>query len=110
VRLKRAGRSGPARLGRMRVEIHVRPNASTAAVGGEFDGALVVRVTEPAVDGRATDAVLAAVSASVCVPRRTITLVRRGRSRRKLLEIDVGPGDVARVERVVARLRDDPRG
>jgi uncharacterized protein len=92
----------------MRVEIYVRPTASTAFVGGEFDGALVVRVTEPAFEGQATDAALAALAAAIAVPRRSVTLVRGARSRQKLLEIDVGPGDAARVERVVVRLRDCP--
>ena len=52
----------------MRVEIYVRPNASAADVGGAFDGALAVRVTDPAVDGRATDAALAAVAAATACP------------------------------------------
>ncbi len=92
----------------MRVEIYVRPNASATHVGGAFDGALTVRVTEAAVDGRATDATLAAVAAAIGVPRRSVTLVRGGRSRRKLLEIDVGPEEGARTARVIARLRDGP--
>lgn len=95
-------------MGVMRVEIYVRPNASAADVGGAFDGALTVRVTEPAVDGRATDATLAAVAAAIGVPRRSVTLVRGGRSRRKLLEIDVRPEERARTERALARLRDGP--
>jgi uncharacterized protein YggU (UPF0235/DUF167 family) len=40
----------------MRVEIRVRPSASETAVGGEYGGALVVRVVEPADAGRGTDA------------------------------------------------------
>ena len=46
----------------MRVSIRVRPGSARTAVGGEHGGALVVRVTAPAVDGRATEAALAAVA------------------------------------------------
>ena len=41
--------------GTVRTEIHVRPGASATTVGGEYDGALVVRVVEPPEGGRATD-------------------------------------------------------
>jgi len=74
----------------MRVEIHVRPNASSTVVGGEHDGALVVRVVEPADSGRATEAALRAVADAVSVPRRSVKLVRGSTSRRKLIEIAVG--------------------
>lgn len=92
----------------MRVEIYVRPNASAPDVGGAFDGVLAVRVTEPATDGRATDAALAAVAAAIGLPRRSVTLVRGARSRRKLLEIEVGPGEGARAARALTHLRDGP--
>ena len=72
----------------MRVEIHVRPSASDTAVGGEHDGALVVRVVDPADGGRATDAALRAVAKALGVPRGSVTLVRGATSRRKLIEID----------------------
>jgi uncharacterized protein YggU (UPF0235/DUF167 family) len=42
----------------MRVTIRVRPGPARTVVGGEHGGALVVRVTAPAVDGRATEAAL----------------------------------------------------
>ncbi len=46
----------------MRVTIRVRPGAGRTQVGGEHAGALLVRVGAPAVDGRATEAALAAVA------------------------------------------------
>ncbi len=75
----------------MRVEIHVRPNASDTVVGGTHGGALVVRVKEPAHQGRATEAALRAVADALMVPRRCVTVVRGGTSRKKLIEIDA-PG------------------
>ncbi|HVA08331.1 MAG TPA: DUF167 domain-containing protein [Acidimicrobiales bacterium] len=88
----------------MRLEIHVRPSASKTVVGGFYDGALVVRVVEPADAGRATDAALTAVAKAVAIPRRSVKLVRGATSRRKLIEIEVGPGETELVGIAVERL------
>jgi len=89
----------------MRVEIHVRPNASKPIVGGDFDGALIVRVVEPADMGRATEAALKAVAAAIDMPRRSVTLLRGPKSRRKLLEIQTSSVDARRVRTTLDRLR-----
>jgi len=93
------------RLHVVRAEIHVRANAAYSSVGGEFDGALVVRVVEPAESGRATEAALGAVAECLQVPRRSVALLRGSRSRRKLIEIRVSSADELRVEAALARLR-----
>lgn len=82
----------------MRLEILVRPNALRAAVGGEHDGALVVRVVEPADRGRATGAALRAVAEALHVPARNVTLVRGATSRRKVVELST-TGEEAEVLR-----------
>ena len=89
----------------MRIEIHVRPGASAPKVGGEYGGALVVRVAERAEDGRATAAALKAVADSLAIPHRSVTLVHGATSRRKLIEIDTDSLSEDRVEKAVARLR-----
>ncbi len=75
----------------MRLEIHVRPNASRTEVGGTHDGILVVRVAAPPDAGRATDAALGALADALGVPRRTVALVRGATSRRKLVEVTGAP-------------------
>ncbi|AYG02209.1 DUF167 domain-containing protein [Gryllotalpicola protaetiae] len=72
----------------MRIEVRVRPGASRTLVGGEHDGALVVRVAERAVDGKATDAALAALAKAFGVRRRDVSLVTGATSRTKLVDID----------------------
>jgi len=96
----------------VRVEIYVRPNSSRSAVGGDFDGALVVRVAEPADAGRATEAALSAVAVALDVPRRWVSLARGARSRRKLVEVEVeaGTDDARRVSAALARLRSAAGG
>ena len=72
----------------MRITIRVRPGSSRPGVGGEHDGALVVRVSPRAVDGKATEAALAAVAVSFGVRRSAVRLVSGASSRTKIVDID----------------------
>jgi uncharacterized protein YggU (UPF0235/DUF167 family) len=71
----------------MRLTVWVRPGSARPGVGGEHDGALVVRVTARAVDGRATAAALAAIADAFGVRRHAVTLVAGKASRRKIVEV-----------------------
>jgi uncharacterized protein YggU (UPF0235/DUF167 family) len=72
----------------MRITIRVRPGSAHPGVGGEHDGALVVRVSARAVDGKATEAALAAVAGSFGVRRNAVRLVSGASSRTKIVDID----------------------
>lgn len=65
------------------VNVHVQPRAGRTAVAGRHGDALRVRVTEPAVDGRATDAARRAVAAAFGLPPSRVELVSGERSRLK---------------------------
>jgi len=80
----------------MRVTIRVRPGSARTVAGGEHGGALVVRVTAPAVDGRATEAALTAVAGAFGVRRREVTLISGATSRTKV--VDVAGADQATLE------------
>lgn len=82
----------------MRLTVRVRPGASRTSVGGRYgDGtagqepALVVRVSQRAVEGAATAAVLDAVAAAFGARRADVRLVTGERSRTKVLELDPTP-------------------
>ena len=92
----------------MRVTVRVRPGASRVRVAGEHDGALVVAVTARAVDGRATEAALRALAGALGVRRRELRLVTGATSRTKVVEIESGAGDEARLVASIARLRAGP--
>lgn len=77
----------------MRFAIRVRPGAGRTAVGGDHDGALIVRVAQPAVDGRATEAALVAVAGALAVRRRQVTLVTGMTGRTKVLDVDADDPD-----------------
>jgi uncharacterized protein len=68
-------------------------------VGGEHDGALVVRVSARAVNGKATAAALAAVAEAFGVRQRAVTLVSGATSRMKI--IDVAGADGAALDRLL---------
>ena len=74
----------------MRITIRVKPGSARPGVGGEHDGALIVRVSARAVDGKATEAALAAVADSFGVRRSTVSLVSGAVSRTKIVDIDGG--------------------
>jgi uncharacterized protein len=93
----------------MRVAIRVRPGGARTRVGGTYGGpgggggaALVVKVAARAVDGKATEAALAAVAAALGVRRRDVRLVSGATSRDKVVEVD---GDVAQLTRRIDELR-----
>ena len=82
----------------MRVTVRVQPGSARPGVGGEHDGALTVRVSARAVDGRATEAALRAVAAAFGVRRRAVTLITGAASRTKIVEVaGADPADLARL-------------
>jgi uncharacterized protein len=85
----------------MRITVRVRPGSAHPGVGGEHDGALVVRVSARAVDGQATAAALAALAAAFGVRRTAVTLIAGGASRTKI--IDVEGADTATLRELLAR-------
>ncbi len=78
----------------MRITVRVVPGSARPGVGGERDGALVVRVSARAVDGRATAAALDALAAAFDVRRGAATLVSGATSRTKIIDLEGADPDV----------------
>jgi uncharacterized protein (TIGR00251 family) len=76
----------------MRLVVRVQPNAKRTHVGGRFGDqeppALKVRVTAPAVDGKANAAVVAAVADALGISARAVSIVAGATSRTKTLVVD----------------------
>jgi uncharacterized protein len=85
----------------VRITVRVRPGSARTGVGGAHDGALVIRVHERAVDGRATAAALTALAAAFGVRPQAVTLVSGAASRTKI--VDVTGGDPAVLNRLLAQ-------
>jgi uncharacterized protein len=88
----------------MRITIRVKPGSARPGVGGEHDGALIVRVSARAVDGKATEAALTAVADSFGIRRSAVRLVSGASSRTKVVDIDIDADD----RRILAALLDAP--
>lgn len=78
--------------------IRVQPAAGRTVVGGRRSDPLhgpmlVVRVAQPAVDGKATEAALRALATALRVRRADVSLVRGATGRVKTVDIDVPPGE-----------------
>jgi uncharacterized protein (TIGR00251 family) len=76
----------------MRVHVRVSPGAARTEVGGRYGEddppVLLVRVTAPATDGRANQAVVEALAEAFGVRRRAVALTAGAGSRRKTVEVD----------------------
>jgi uncharacterized protein len=74
-----------------RVAVRVKPGARRTAVGGRYDGphgpALIIAVTAPAVDGKATEAARRALAEALGVKPAAVTLRVGATSRDKVFEV-----------------------
>lgn len=86
--------------GRALFGVRVVPRASRSEVAGSRDGALVVRVTAPPVEGAANDAVVALLARALGVAPSDVEIERGSHGRRKVVSV---PADtVPRLEALQA--------
>lgn len=77
------------------VDIRVVPRAGQSRVSGVRDGALLVYLAAPPVDGAANAELIAVLAGALRVPKRSVTIVRGDTSRRKtLLVAGITPSDL----------------
>lgn len=67
--------------------VRVQPRASRDAVGGEWEGALRVRLTAPPVDSRANEALCKLLAEHLNVPPRAVRILSGERCRTKRVEV-----------------------
>ncbi len=83
------------------LRVRVQPRASRDAVSGERDGALVVRLTAPPVEGAANEALARFLGKALGVARSAVRVVSGARGRNKVVS-------VAGVDAATARERLSP--
>ena len=69
------------------LDIRVIPRAHKTAAAGERDGALLVRLAAPPIEGAANAALVDFLASALDLPRRNIRIVSGERSRRKRVAI-----------------------
>jgi uncharacterized protein (TIGR00251 family) len=70
------------------LQVRVKPRASRDAIDGERDGALVVRLKAPPVDGAANEALSRFLGRVLRVAPSAVRIVKGGSARQKLVAID----------------------
>jgi uncharacterized protein len=71
-----------------RIAVRVKPRARRDELAGERDGALLVRVTAPPVEGRANDAVRKLLAKELGIAAGRVSVVRGASSRDKIVDIE----------------------
>lgn len=71
----------------MRIGIRVKPGSKNESVEKTADGGYIVRVKAPAREGRANEAVIAALGRHFGVPKSRISIVRGLSGRDKMVDI-----------------------
>ena len=70
------------------LDVRVIPRAGKTECAGFRDGALVVRLAAPPVDGAANEALVEFLAAALHLPRRAVRIVGGDRGRRKRVALD----------------------
>ncbi|MDA1010422.1 MAG: DUF167 domain-containing protein [Chloroflexi bacterium] len=70
-----------------RITVRLTPRASREQIVGVRDGALLVRVTAPPVDGAANEALVRLLAKALSVPNRDVRIVSGSTSRTKVVEV-----------------------
>jgi uncharacterized protein (TIGR00251 family) len=70
------------------VSVRIQPRSKRDAIEGERDGALVVRVTAPPVEGRANAALCKLLAKAAGVPPSHAAVVRGAGARDKVVRLD----------------------
>jgi uncharacterized protein (TIGR00251 family) len=73
--------------GAVRIAVAAKPRSRASRIGAPRDGALVVHLAAPPVDGAANDELVAVLAAALGVPKRDVVLVRGESSRHKVVEV-----------------------
>jgi uncharacterized protein (TIGR00251 family) len=69
------------------IDVRVIPRAKKTQIGGERDGAIVIRLAAPPVDGAANDALIEVLAATLDLPRRNIRILSGEHARHKRVAI-----------------------
>jgi uncharacterized protein (TIGR00251 family) len=67
--------------------VRVIPRAGRSGVAGTRDGALLVRLNAPPVDGAANEELIEVLAGLLDVPKRAVTIVAGDRSRSKRVRV-----------------------
>ncbi len=71
----------------VRITVHVKPRSSKSGVAGVKDGALVVALRSPPVEGAANEELVEVLAKALGVRRADITIASGASSKKKLIDV-----------------------
>jgi uncharacterized protein (TIGR00251 family) len=73
--------------GGVRIDVRVVPRAARAGIAGTRDGALLVRLNAPPVEGAANAELIEVIADVLGVPKRAVSIAAGEQSRRKMVHV-----------------------
>ena len=73
--------------GRITLTLHIQPGAKKTEFAGRHGDALKIRLAAPPVDGKANEALVKFIAATLHLPKSSVMLKSGQTSRRKVLEV-----------------------
>ena len=73
--------------GGIEIDVRVIPRAGRSGVAGTREGALLVRLNAPPVDGAANDELIEVLAKALGAPKRAVSIVAGERSRQKRVRV-----------------------
>ena len=73
--------------GRITLTLHIQPGAKKTEFAGRHGDALKIRLAAPPVDGKANEALIKFIAATLHLPKSSVMLKSGQTSRRKVLEV-----------------------
>ena len=86
------------------MSVRAKPNSARNRVGGSYGQSLIVAVTDPAVEGKASKAILGLLSEVLDVPKSAFRIKSGEHARTKIIAIDVETSRVAQITVQIALL------
>jgi uncharacterized protein YggU (UPF0235/DUF167 family) len=84
--------------------IRAKPNSSSNWVGGSYGDALLVSVTAPAAEGKASDAIIRVLAEALALPKRAIRIKSGPRARTKIIAINLDDPAISQKDAIQARI------
>ena len=73
--------------GGVRIAVQITPNAKQTEVTGVFDDALRLKLQAPPIDGKANEALVKFLAATLSLPKSAVTITHGHTNKRKLIEV-----------------------
>ncbi|MDV6234808.1 DUF167 domain-containing protein [Leptospira ellisii] len=73
----------------MKLTVKVKPNSKKTFLKKEEDGSITIAVREPALEGKANEAVISALSEEFGLGKSKIRILSGEKSKKKLVELDL---------------------